>query len=292
MNDILPSQPIVLLQIANDACRIILEPLLSHKYKVIKGFEADALFQPFDLCIIDTNMLTNLELNILARKKEDTPFLPFLLVAGRDELPALASYIKYTVDEILLTPIDDLILQPRVETLLRTRKLVQEVQLLADFDELTGVLARRRFLRIAQRELFRDRRFDRPMSAVMLDIDHFKKVNDRHGHAVGDQVLRAVAQRCQKIIREIDIFGRYGGEEFSLVLPELDIKQAQDVAERLCLEIAQQPFEIDDGKLDITISLGITQLTPSDVDIESLLMRADEAMYSAKRAGRNQVAIR
>jgi diguanylate cyclase (GGDEF)-like protein len=279
----------LLLLVENNIYQQQLTHLLSAKYDLITWQGAESLDQPFELCIIDAMMLTNLHLQILARKREDAPYLPFLLVTSQKDLPGLAWHIKYTVDEILLTPIDDLILQPRVETLLHTRQLVQEIRLLADFDELTGVLTRRRLLLQAKREFVRARRFGRPLSVVMLDIDFFKKVNDQHGHAIGDQVLRETAQRCQENIREVDIIGRYGGEEFTIILPELDIGEAQDVAERLRQAIAQHPIETDVGIIFITISLGVAHLIPEDANFEAVIKRADDALNTAKRSGRNQV---
>ena len=156
-----PAAPLILVLVADLTYRQQLQALLTPKYAPTLGADASALNHPFDLCILDGPRLTALEDRILVRKSEDPPFLPFLLVTSREELPALAGHIQFTVDEILLTPIEDLILKPRVETLLNTRRLVKEVQLLADFDELTGALTRRRFFRMAQREFARARRFQR-----------------------------------------------------------------------------------------------------------------------------------
>ena len=122
------------------------------------------------------------------------------------------------------------------------------------------------------------RRFERNLSVVMLDIDHFKKVNDKNGHATGDQVLREVAQRCTNIIREIDLFARYGGEEFTIVLPETDLGETQAVAERIRQLIGEKPFEIGKLNLEITISLGVASLIPEDINIDALIKRADEAL--------------
>ncbi|MBC8509175.1 MAG: mechanosensitive ion channel [Chloroflexi bacterium] len=141
-NESASTTPIILLLANQGDCHERLAGLLAPKYTDINGSGAESLVQPFDLCIVDGEILSNFEQQILARKDEDAPFLPFLLVTERGNLPKIADHIKYTVDEILLTPINDLILQSRVETLLNTRKLVQEVQRLADFDELTGVLTR------------------------------------------------------------------------------------------------------------------------------------------------------
>ena len=185
-----------LLPMENQACQEKLGAFLSPKYRLIRGHGAETLVKSFDLYIVDSHILTNLENQILERKRDDSPLMPFILVTSREDIPKLANHIKYTVDEILFKPIDDLILQPGVETFLNTQKLVQPVQRLVDFDVLTGVLTRCCFSRMAHREFLRSHRFDHPLSIVMLDIDFFKKVNDTYGHTVGDQVLREVAQRC------------------------------------------------------------------------------------------------
>jgi diguanylate cyclase (GGDEF)-like protein len=142
---------------------------------------------------------------------------------------------------------------------------------------------------LAENELNRARRFQYPVSAIMLDVDHFKQVNDTYGHAVGDQVLRVVAERCHESIRDIDILGRYGGEEFAITLPATDLSGAHSVAERLRRSIADVPIPTERGDITITISLGVASNTQ---DVATLVNRADAAMYAAKQAGRNCVAVK
>lgn len=173
---------------------------------------------------------------------------------------------------------------------LENARLFREVQRLANIDELTGTYNRRFFFELAERELGRTFRFGHPLSAVMLDIDHFKQVNDTYGHTIGDQVLRAVAQRCCENIREIDILGRYGGEEFIIILPETDAVGARATAERLCRRIAHTAIATDQGPVTITLSLGVATLNQND-NLDALLKRADQALYGAKQAGRNQVCV-
>ena len=170
-------------------------------------------------------------------------------------------------------------------------RLFEEVQRQATTDELTGVHNRRNLFDLGQREFLRARRFEHTFSAIMLDLDHFKQVNDTYGHAVGDQVLRVVTQRCADNIRTVDILGRYGGEEFAVLLPEAGLEKARQVAERLRRSIAETPVPTDCGSIHITISLGVAGLTPDTPDLASLLDHADSAMYAAKQAGRNRVAV-
>jgi diguanylate cyclase (GGDEF)-like protein len=141
----------------------------------------------------------------------------------------------------------------------------------------------------ATRELAAARRHGLPLAALMLDIDHFKQVNDTYGHATGDQVIRAVAQRLAALIRPEDLLGRYGGEEFALFVRE-DAGGAAALAERLRAALAADPVPTDDGPLPVTTSVGVAVLQRSDTAVDSVLARADAALYRAKHAGRNQVA--
>lgn len=166
-----------------------------------------------------------------------------------------------------------------------------ELRRLATIDELTGVFNRRYFFELARREFDRCQRLGHPMSAIMVDIDHFKAVNDKHGHAVGDQVLRAVVASCLKDIREIDLLGRYGGEEFTILLVECDQSYALHVAERLRASIAGNEIPTTRGPVSVTVSLGLAQLNIDTKDITALIESADAAMYAAKAAGRNRVAV-
>lgn len=171
-------------------------------------------------------------------------------------------------------------------------RLFTEVQTKAITDSLTGLYNRRGLFELGQRELDRMRRYERPLAAIMLDIDYFKKVNDTYSHAIGDQVLKELAARCQSHLREIDILGRYGGEEFAILLPEADQHNARLVAERMRKHMTDRPVQTDHGPISITISLGVTAATQDTLDLAILLDRADTAMYAAKQSGRNRVAVR
>jgi len=171
-------------------------------------------------------------------------------------------------------------------------RLFEEVKLLAITDELTGLYNRRHFFEIANREFLRSHRFERPFCAIMADIDHFKTFNDTYGHAAGDTVLKTVAGLLSRHTRKIDIVGRYGGEEFSIVLPETDRESAFYTAERL-RQIVEQAQVSPDGatRVSVTISLGLAMATGAEESLEALLEKADLALYEAKRGGRNQVVV-
>lgn len=170
----------------------------------------------------------------------------------------------------------------------------RKLRALAEKDELTGINNRRNQLQELQRELDRCRRYGTPLSVVMIDVDHFKRWNDIHGHQVGDTVLSSVAQIIASCSRDIDHFGRWGGEEFLVALPETTIDRAVIYAERLRVAIEQHGGELAElypGNL-LTVSIGVSSLAPRGDDISALVNRADEALYSAKNSGRNQVHVR
>jgi diguanylate cyclase (GGDEF)-like protein len=165
----------------------------------------------------------------------------------------------------------------------------EETQRLAITDALTDVYNRRHFFELAQREFYRAKRYNRPLSALMIDLDHFKRINDTNGHATGDQVLRVVAQRCRESIRDVDALGRYGGEEFSAILPESTLPEARIVAERIRKCICDEPILTARGSFEITISIGVASVTDNTHNLTELLNNADVALYTAKQGGRNCV---
>jgi diguanylate cyclase (GGDEF)-like protein len=168
-------------------------------------------------------------------------------------------------------------------------RLFAQVQELATTDGLTGVFNRRHFTGVAARQLAVAARNHRPLAAMMVDIDHFKRINDTYGHATGDDVIRAVAGVLQGGIGEPDVLGRYGGEEFAIVMSEMHGNPV-DVAERLRTGIEALALAGPAGPIRVTVSIGVAELKPDD-DLDGLLARADESLYRAKEGGRNQVRI-
>ena len=167
--------------------------------------------------------------------------------------------------------------------------LFKKVEQLAVTDGLTGLFNRRHFFQLADREVAIARRRSSPMTATMLDIDHFKLVNDRYGHPVGDQVIVAVAGRLEETVRKTDLVGRYGGEEFALFLPDTALDGAYILAERIRVAIGERPIDTDAGPLTVTASIGLAPYEITDTEPGTLLGRADEALYRAKQGGRNRV---
>lgn len=170
------------------------------------------------------------------------------------------------------------------------KALEEELTRQAHIDYLTGVYNRRHFMARAEQELHRAIRYSSPLSMLMLDIDHFKKINDRYGHKIGDVVLKVVASVCQSTLRSVDILGRMGGEEFAVLLPETDKASAIDVAERLRQAIAATNVPLEEGlPVQFSASIGISSLSSADDNIDVLLNHADSALYEAKNSGRNKV---
>ncbi|MDB5846259.1 MAG: hypothetical protein JWP29_11 [Rhodoferax sp.] len=164
----------------------------------------------------------------------------------------------------------------------------------ATTDSLTGMASRSHFMERAESELARARRHTRPLAMVMLDVDHFKQINDRHGHATGDEVLRLLTQTCRAMVRQQDIVGRLGGEEFGILMPETDQASAVALAERLrlalsALQVTGPNGGADDGMVGVTASFGVSAWSPGDT-LDGLLARADAGLYLSKHAGRNRVS--
>ena len=160
----------------------------------------------------------------------------------------------------------------------------------ASIDALTGINNRRNFYELGQVELKRAFRHKTSLAALMLDADHFKKINDNYGHAAGDLVLRDLANTLVKNFRDVDLFGRIGGEEFAVLLPNTSLPQALEVAERLRLQLEECPVQLPEcGSIRFTVSIGLAMLTAEDLNLATLLQKADVALYQAKKKGRNCV---
>ncbi|GAA0695445.1 hypothetical protein GCM10009104_23970 [Marinobacterium maritimum] len=167
-----------------------------------------------------------------------------------------------------------------------------ELQQLVERDELTGVLSRRALMERLFTEMKRRSRYGQPLSLLMLDLDHFKRVNDRYGHQAGDLVLKELAQMLEQHLREVDIIGRYGGEEFTVLLPNTARLQAERLAQRLCQAAAEYRIRLHGGDLvQVTLSIGLASCDTDLLSAETLLARADEALYVAKQRGRNRVSV-
>jgi diguanylate cyclase (GGDEF)-like protein len=233
-----------------------------------------------------------------AIKREPGPFLPVILLTALDDPPSRARGIAAGADEVLGKPVQPFELRLRVRAMLRIRNLAvalhaanQRLRLLAHTDELTRVLNRRGLHGALARELRRVERYGGVLSVLAFDVDRFKTVNDRFGHAVGDRVLQAVAQALHAALREVDVIGRTGGEEFVVVAPATRGIEVRAMAERLRAAAAAASVLVgDDAEVRVTLSCGVA--TSDDgaapVGVEALLARADVALYRAKALGRDR----
>ena len=172
-------------------------------------------------------------------------------------------------------------------------KMLDEITRLATIDSLTSVNNRRSFFELAKKEFSRKSRDRYPLAMIMMDVDHFKQINDQYGHGAGDQLLSKVAKLLMENVRQYDIVGRYGGEEFLILMPSADQNCAQNIAERVCEKIKKSQLVYDKNEIHITVSMGVACVDSNDeeIDLDKLIMRADKALYAAKKDGRNQVVV-
>ncbi|HNO32640.1 MAG TPA: diguanylate cyclase, partial [Anaerolineales bacterium] len=174
----------------------------------------------------------------------------------------------------------------------RMKSIQNELHLLANRDSLTGVVNRRHFMELAKRELSRAKRYRRSLALILMDLDNFKKVNDTYGHQAGDQALLTLKKVCTKGTRTVDIFARLGGEEFVLMLPEIDQDLAASIAERLREALEKTVIRSGSHRFKVTVSMGVTECgLQKDDTLDAMLSRADKALYRAKESGRNRVLI-
>lgn len=174
---------------------------------------------------------------------------------------------------------------------IQNARIYEQLEEMATIDSLTNLFSRRYFFDLATKEYERACRYHHPLSAIMVDLDFFKEVNDTYGHLAGDQMLRRVAAECMKELRSTDFIGRYGGEEFAILLPETDLEMAKKVADRLCDRIARIELRTAMSILRITASMGVATMSSSCERLEDLLAQSDQALYLAKESGRNRVEV-
>lgn len=288
--------------------RVLETMLLRWGYQTVvarDGTEAWELLQQSDaphLAILDWMMpgMSGVDVCRLVRQSSrgDYSYLILLTAKGRQE--DIIEGMTAGADDYITKPFDSGELKVRLnaakrildlqEELLATREALRE-QATRDF--LTGLWNRSALLDMFINEIARASRDRKPVGVIMGDIDYFKKVNDGHGHRAGDAVLREIADRIRASVRPYDIVGRYGGEEFLVVLPGCDVMYAGYVAERIRMRVADKPIDLPDRtSMTVTMSLGVAaKLGAEESEIERLIYLADEALYRAKRGGRNRMEL-
>ena len=285
--------------------RICAELSIEHR-PILESDPAKALLTargPVDLVIINatSKAFDGLRFAAQLRSDEATRSLPILAVVDLDERQRAVKALEIGVNDILARPIDPGELAARVRTQIRRKRYTDYLRAnldhsleLAVTDQLTGLHNRRYMTGQLEALMRRSVAGGEPVAVLMIDIDHFKTVNDSFGHDVGDEVLREFAVRLASNVRAVDLPVRHGGEEFVVVMPDTDLEAARRVAERIRLHVAGSPFRVMNGEelLTVTISIGVAASSGAGDSSHALVKRADEAVYVAKSQGRNRVIAR
>lgn len=255
--------------------------------------------QPVDLVVCDLNMPRCDGLKFLRLKATDPALesVPVIVLTGAEDQLRKMQALTSGASDYVIKPVDPSELVARIAVHLKVRKLQaklinanHELQRLSQLDPLTEVFNRRELMARLDEEFLRSRRYDRAFSFVLLDLDHFKAVNDSFGHPAGDRALIAVAQALKETLRCHDSIARYGGEEFALILPETSAESGVLAAERVRAAIERRQLEHEGQPIVITASLGVAAFPHALVDKPAdLVSLADAALYDAKRSGRNRV---
>jgi two-component system, cell cycle response regulator len=287
------------------AQRVAAELAIEHR-PVVEGDVEKALLSAkgvADLIIVNVTARSFDGLRFAAqiRSDEATRHLPILAVVDYDERARVVKALEIGVNDILPKPIDPQELAARARTQIRRKRYTDYLRdnldhslELAVTDQLTGLHNRRYMASQLEALVRRAGHGGEPVASLLIDIDHFKKINDGYGHDVGDEVLREFAVRLASNVRAVDLPCRYGGEEFVVVMPDTSIVDAERIAERIRLHVAGSPFRVMGGAelLSVTISIGVAATHGPGDKPEALLKRADEAVYEAKASGRNRVVAR
>ncbi len=249
-----------------------------------------------DIILLDM-MMPGLSGTETLEQLKQTPNLaniPVIMVSANDDDDAIIGAIDIGAHDYIAKPFIYPVLAARMRSALRLKESQEALEAanqtlsnLASLDPLTEIYNRRYFFNLANVEFAKAQRHQHPLSVIMLDVDHFKKINDSFGHGAGDQALVKLTSYCQDTGRESDIISRFGGEEFAICCADTDIKGAMALAERIRKTIEDASFEFEGHNIQFTASLGVTSLQPSDHEFEELISRADKYLYEAKNAGRN-----
>jgi len=266
----------------------------------IEGFKS-LLSEKIDIVLCDLEMpgMDGYKFLRMVASREELMDIPVIMLTSHEDQESKIRGLEAGASDYVTKPFFPAELLARVKVQLKIKSLQdslkqsnQQLKELSQTDALTGLANRRHLMEILSTEFERSRRNDAHFSLLMIDLDHFKKVNDTYGHQEGDVVLRSLAELMQCHLRQYDTAARFGGEEFSLVLPETDPVEAAGVAERIRKGIAKMAFTGEIEKLQITASIGVaTSPNPKIKHAEDLLRVADDALYDAKSNGRNRVEI-
>jgi diguanylate cyclase (GGDEF)-like protein len=263
---------------------------------------------PPDLVLLDMILpdMDGLEVLRIIKARPDDQFIPVIILSVKSDLDSKVAGLRIGADDFLAKPFEDLEIVARVNAMLRIKSRQDQLRTTqakleeqSVTDGLTGLKNRRFFDDRLGEEFRRAQRYADPVSLIMIDLDHFKQVNDRYGHQTGDTVLREAAALVRQSIRDTDIGARYGGEEFAVILPKTHLSGALAVAERIWRELGKKVYRTEatsapgrPPELRVTASIGLAFYPSKDIATSEALVRyADEALYQAKRSGRNTICL-
>ena len=258
-----------------------------------------ALSELPDLILLDMMMPVWDGIKTLKELKKNltTADIPVIMVSANDTDTTIIEALDIGAHDYIAKPYIYEVLAARLRSALRLKKAQDDLEQanitlanLASLDPLTEVYNRRHFYTLAKAEYSRARRHKRPLVILMLDVDFFKRINDKYGHAIGDQVLISLTQLCRKIIRQSDILARFGGEEFVICCPDTTLEDGCQLSKRLCMELRNSGLSIPGQAIDVTASIGVAAMNPADICLEDIINRADTLLYDAKNSGRDRVA--
>jgi diguanylate cyclase (GGDEF)-like protein len=245
-----------------------------------------------DLVLLDVMMpgMTGLDVVRILKQAQQLNKIPIILVTANSDDESVVEGLDLGAYDYIIKPYNPTVMFARVRAALREKERQDLLERWATTDPLTDISNRRYFFSETEREFERAKRGSL-MSLLLLDIDKFKLVNDQYGHIAGDQALINLANILKKSFRKVDIYGRFGGEEFIVCLPDTPLDASVDVAERLRKTIQEQPIGSDKGEFHISVSIGVTNFTSADKQLADMIKRADLALYRAKENGRNRVEV-
>lgn len=275
-------------------CKLFAEMLGQYDYQTVVETDGRKAIErlweeDFDVVLLDLFMPDINGIELLRQMKQSFETLPVVIMTGYGSIEVAVESMQAGASDFVTKPVEASVLDIRLKRAIE----YAHTKRLADTDGLTGLYNRRSFQERLEQEIDRAIRYSRPLSLIMIDIDHFKMYNDMHGHLHGDNILVEVAHFLKTLSRTSDIVARYGGEEFALLLPETELASAEALGHRLREQVESHTFR-DAKQLPgkgLTISVGVASYTPPDT-MEALLEAADMALYRAKREGRNRVVVR
>lgn len=282
----------------------ILERFGHDIHEIGSGEEAESLVKDantnIDLILLDVNMpdIDGYQTASRIRRLETQlgiEWQPIIFLSGRNSPSDIAMGIEAGGDDFIIKPVNSITLQAKIHAMSRISKMrkrlinvSKKLEMQAHFDELTGIANRRHFISMLEKEIARSHRHALPLSLAFFDVDKFKNVNDTYGHKIGDDVLKGIAQKLSDSLRQEDVIGRLGGEEFCIYFPGQTLQTTQRIIERYRVMINEIPFSAKQGDFHVSASFGISELTRDD-DVNHLLEKADQLLYKAKNNGRNRI---